>query len=191
MNADGLTRTRGGEFLARYRWDELRLSVSYVHVSAAEPDPDQPGRRTVPLTPRDAAGMTLSWEEPGRGRIGLEGFYVGRQSLADNPFRQTSRPYVQIGAMAQVNIGRVSLFAGFSKGETAVLDVNAIHYNELVVTGAFGLSRLDYQDVLHMVDDGRIGLGHMVTHRFALAEVAAAFQMAEGGGAMKVAIVDA
>ena len=87
--------------------------------------------------------------------------------------------------------GRVSLFAGFSKGETGIPDVNAVHDNELAVTGAFGLSRRDYQDVLHMEDDGRIDLGHMVTHRFALAEVDAAFQMAESGKAMKVAIVDA
>ena len=129
VNADGVTRTRGGEFLARYRWDELRLSVSYVHVSAVEPDPDKAGRRTVPLTPRDAAGMTLSWEEPGRGRIGLEGFYVGRQSLPDNPFRQTSRPYVQIGAMAQINLGRVSLFANVEN----LLNVRQTKYDPLVL----------------------------------------------------------
>lgn len=129
VNADGVTRTRGGEFLARYRWDELRLSVSYVHVSAAEPDPDRPGRRTVPLTPRDAAGMTLSWEKRGRGRVGLEGFYVGRQSLPDNPFRQTSRPYVQIGAMAQVNIGRASLFANVEN----LLNVRQTKYDPLVL----------------------------------------------------------
>lgn len=131
VNADGITRTRGGEFLARYRWDELRLSVSYAHVSTAEPDLDQPRHRTVPLTPRDAAGMTLSWEKPGRGRVGLEGFYVGRQSLPDNPFRQTSRPYVQIGAMALVNLGHVSLFANAEN----LLNVRQTKYNPLVLPG--------------------------------------------------------
>ena len=35
--------------------------------------------------------------------------------------------------------GRVSLFAGFSKDVQAEIDVNAIHYNELLVTGSFGL----------------------------------------------------
>ena len=34
--------------------------------------------------------------------------------------------------------GRVSLFAGFSRGEKAELDVNAIHYDEIRVVGAFG-----------------------------------------------------
>ena len=86
--------------------------------------------------------------------------------------------------------GRVSLFAGFTKGEMGTLDINAIHYDELRVTGSFGLSRRDYEDALNMVTDGRIDLRDMVTHRYGLHEVAAAFAMAESGAAMKVAITD-
>ncbi len=86
--------------------------------------------------------------------------------------------------------GRVSLFAGFSKGEMGNLDVNAIHYEELRLTGAFGLSRKDYEDALHMIADGRIEVRDMITHRYGLDEVGAAFDMAESGAAMKVAIAD-
>ncbi len=86
--------------------------------------------------------------------------------------------------------GRVSLFAGFTKGETGALDINAIHYDELRVTGSFGLSRRDYADALNMVADGRINLRDMVTHRYGLHDIAAAFVMAESGAAMKVAITD-
>ena len=86
--------------------------------------------------------------------------------------------------------GRVSLFAGFTKGEMGTLDINAIHYDELRVTGSFGLSRRDYGDALNMVTDGRIDLRDMVTHRYGLHEVAAAFAMAESGAAMKVVISD-
>lgn len=87
--------------------------------------------------------------------------------------------------------GRVSLFAGFSKGEMGNLDVNAIHYEELRLTGAFGLSRKDYQDALNMIADGRIEVRDMITHRYGLAAVDEAFSMAESGAAMKVAIADA
>ena len=87
--------------------------------------------------------------------------------------------------------GRVSLFAGFSKGEMGNLDVNAIHYEELQVTGAFGLTRADYENTLNMIADGRIDAKSMVTHHYGLGEMDAAFAMAESGGAMKVAIVDA
>ena len=86
--------------------------------------------------------------------------------------------------------GRVSLFAGFTKGDTGTLDINAIHYEELQVTGSFGLSRRDYEDALNMVADCRIDLRDMVTHRYGLHDVAAAFAMAESGAAMKVTITD-
>ena len=86
--------------------------------------------------------------------------------------------------------GRVSLFAGFSKGEIGQLDVNAIHYDELRVTGSFGLSRLDYATALRMVVDQRIDTSDMITHRYRLDQLDAAFAMAEGGAAMKVAFLD-
>lgn len=87
--------------------------------------------------------------------------------------------------------GRVSLFAGFSKGEQALLDVNAIHYDELRVVGAFGLSRLDYETALGIIADRRIDTRDIITHHFTLDRVAEAFVQAESGAAMKVAILDA
>ncbi len=110
INAAGLTKTRGAEVLLRYRWNAVTLTGSYVHVDAREPDPDVAGRRTVPLTPRDSAGLVAMWEKHGRGRIGIEAYYTGRQSLDDNPYRTRSRPYVQLGAMGELVLGKVSLF---------------------------------------------------------------------------------
>jgi L-iditol 2-dehydrogenase len=104
---------------------------------------------------------------------------------------------IGIPALAQEAIGlaglrgRVSLFAGFSKGDSAALDVNAIHYNELLVTGAFGLSRLGYATALRMAASGRIELKSLITHRFGLDEATEAFAVAERGEAVKVAILDA
>lgn len=86
--------------------------------------------------------------------------------------------------------GRISLFAGFSKGETGTLDVNAIHYDELRVTGAFGLSRANFNDALNAIKDQRIDVKSMVTHRYTLNDLDNALKMAESGNAMKVAIND-
>ena len=86
--------------------------------------------------------------------------------------------------------GKVSLFAGFSAGETAPVDVNAIHYNELTVTGAFGLTRLHFRRSLAAIASGRLDVGSIVTHRFALAEIAEALAAAEQGAGIKVALVD-
>ena len=86
------------------------------------------------------------------------------------------------------NHGRVSLFAGFNKGTQAELDVNAIHYNELIVTGAFGLTRLLFEQALNLIATGRLKLDSLLTHRFKLADIETAIKVAEQGSAIKVVI---
>jgi L-iditol 2-dehydrogenase len=86
--------------------------------------------------------------------------------------------------------GRINLFAGFPKGMTVDLDVNAIHYNELVVTGAFGLKRSTFATALGLLASGAIEVDTLLTHRFKLEEVEQAFALAAQGTALKVAILD-
>ena len=50
------------------------------------------------------------WEKHGRGRLGLELYYTGEQSLADNPYRQTSKPYLHVGLLGEITLGPLSLF---------------------------------------------------------------------------------
>lgn len=87
--------------------------------------------------------------------------------------------------------GAVSLFAGFSAGEMANLDVNAIHYNEIVVTGSFGLDRLQFEKSLSMIASGLLEVDSMLTHRFALEDISRALETAERGDAIKVALINA
>lgn len=85
--------------------------------------------------------------------------------------------------------GKVSLFAGFSAAEMATMDVNLIHYNELIVTGSFGLNRLHFEKSLEMIASGQIEVDSMLTHRFELKDISEALATAEGGTAVKVAVV--
>ena len=104
---------------------------------------------------------------------------------------------VAIGVPALANVavslvrrqGRVSLFAGFSAGEAAMLDVNAIHYNELVVTGSFGLTREAFETALDLLARGRIDVASLITRRFGLEDIGEAIACAETGDAVKVAIM--
>ncbi len=130
INAGGITRTRGAEVLLRYRWDAVTLTGSYVRIDASEPDPDGSGRRTVPLTPRDSAGLVAMWEEHGRGRIGIEAYYTGRQSLEDNPWRTRSKPYVQLGVMGEIVLGTVSMFVNAEN----LLNVRQTKYDPLLLS---------------------------------------------------------
>ena len=86
--------------------------------------------------------------------------------------------------------GRVSLFAGFNKGQQAELDVNAIHYNELMITGSFGLTRLTFQRALGMIASGQLEMKSLVTHRFGLSDIKLALDTAEQGSAIKVAVLN-
>lgn len=128
INGGGTTRIRGSELLLRYRWNAVTLTGSYVFVDATEPDEDGIGRRRVPLTPRHTAGMVAMWEKHGRGRIGVEGYYTGKQSLDDNPYRTRSKPYLHLGVLGEVVLGHVSLFANAEN----ILGVRLTRYDPLL-----------------------------------------------------------
>jgi L-iditol 2-dehydrogenase len=85
--------------------------------------------------------------------------------------------------------GRVSLFAGFNKGIQAEVDVNAIHYNELIVAGSFGLTRLQFERSLKLIASGNLEVDSLLTHRFGLEDIVTALSTAEQGSAIKVAII--
>ena len=109
-NVDGTTKTRGAELLLRYRLGALTVTGSYVYVRATEPDESGIGRRAVPLTPKHTGGIVAMWEREGVGRIGAEAYYTGRQALEDDPFRTVSRPYVELGVMGELVVGKMRLF---------------------------------------------------------------------------------
>ena len=44
------------------------------------------------------------------GRVGLEAYYTGRQRLEDNPYRDTSAPYVIVGVLVERRVGAFRLF---------------------------------------------------------------------------------
>lgn len=127
VNANGTTRTRGAELLLRYRWETFAITGSYVHVDATEPEADGTGRRTAPLTPRHTAGLVAMWEEHGKGRIGLEVYYTGRQQLDGNPYRSRGRSYFELGFLGEVVLGNVSLFVNAEN----LLDVRQTKYDPL------------------------------------------------------------
>jgi iron complex outermembrane receptor protein len=128
-NTEGETQTRGAEVLLRYRRDAFTVMGSYVYVDATEPNPSGIGRRTIPLTPRHTAGLVLMWEEHDVGRVGFEAYYTGRQRLEDNPYRQTSKPYFELGFLAERRFGPVSVFLNLEN----LLNVRQSKYDPLVL----------------------------------------------------------
>lgn len=129
INADGETRTQGAEVLLRYRWESFTVTGSYVYVDATEPVPAGRGRRKIPLTPRHTAGLVAMWEKHDVGRVGFEAYYTGRQQLEDNPYRQRSKPYVELGFMVERRFGPLSVFLNLEN----LLNVRQTKYDPLVL----------------------------------------------------------
>lgn len=84
---------------------------------------------------------------------------------------------------------RISMFAGFTAGEMPSVDVNLIHYNELLVVGASALQRRDMKTAVSLIASGAVDVAKLVTDTYPLEEIVQAFAKAESGDAIKVVLV--
>jgi iron complex outermembrane receptor protein len=107
-NLDGSTDNRGVELLVTARRAPFSLTGSYTWVDAIEQE--RGSERDVPLTPRHSAGVVAMAEDEEWGRVGLELYYTGRQSLEADPYRSVSEPYWILGLLVEKRFGSFSLF---------------------------------------------------------------------------------
>ena len=86
--------------------------------------------------------------------------------------------------------GRVNFFAGLPKSNPiAPLDVNQIHYKELVISGSYSEKKSDFQAAFALLHSGRFPADKIITHHLPLARVTEAFPLMESGEALKVCIL--
>ena len=104
INLPEPTRNIGFELLGIWRKAPFAATASYAYIRSRETDAGQ--RVDVSLTPRHSLGLVGMWEKEGRGRLGIECYYTGRQRLEQNPFRTVSEPYVILGALGEWNIAK-------------------------------------------------------------------------------------
>jgi outer membrane receptor for ferrienterochelin and colicins len=102
------TTNAGLELLGTLRQAPFSLTATYTYVQARETLSG--AEQDVPLTPSHSAGIVGVWEEEHVGRVGIEWYYTGRQSLDENPYRVASEPYMILGLLAEKRFGRVRLF---------------------------------------------------------------------------------
>ena len=69
------------------------------------------------------------WEREGDARVGVEVYYTGAQTLVDNPYRFTSKPYVHVGTLAERRFGSVRLFVNAEN----LLDFRQTKYDSLLL----------------------------------------------------------
>lgn len=106
VNAPGPVRTTGTEFLGRIHKGKSDFVATHVFAWATEAPVSEATRREQALTPRHTFSLDWLWDIPGRGRLGIETFYTGRQRLYDDPAFRRSKPYMLWGVVGEVRAGR-------------------------------------------------------------------------------------
>jgi outer membrane receptor for ferrienterochelin and colicins len=129
VNLAGASHAAGTELVARWKTDDIDFFGYYSYLHTSELDPDTGLRRETPLTPRHQAGMDALVEPIEGMRLGLEAFYTGRQSLVDDPYRATSRPFVTFGVLVQVQVGQLQFFANAEN----ITDIRQTRYDPIVL----------------------------------------------------------
>jgi iron complex outermembrane receptor protein len=126
-NAAEQVSTWGTEVFAALHQGSVHLVGSYAYLRSTEPIPTGGGRREVPLTPRHAVGIVGAYEQP-TGRVGVELYYTGLQSLDDDPYRSTSAPHVILGFLVDRRFGHFRLFLNAEN----ILDTRQTRWDPLV-----------------------------------------------------------
>ncbi|MFQ6131922.1 MAG: zinc-dependent dehydrogenase [Armatimonadota bacterium] len=99
-------------------------------------------------------------------------------------------PEAQMQALRMVRSrGKVNFFGGLPKGTPPLtVDSNLVHYKEMLVTGSHGCVPRHHQAALNLIAAGAIRVDDLITHRFPLDEVLAAFQAAEDRAGLKAIV---
>jgi L-iditol 2-dehydrogenase len=77
-------------------------------------------------------------------------------SVADEKAVQSAMSFVRKG-------GAINLFAGMPTGAILPLDMNRIHYDELVLTGSFGFGPQDFQKALEFIATEKVNVTRLIT----------------------------
>lgn len=82
--------------------------------------------------------------------------------------------------------GLINIFGGLPGGSRLTINPNILHYDEVIVTGSFGFTPLQFHTALTLLTDGTVDVGNIITHVFGIDQAKEAFDMASSGKALKI-----
>ncbi len=127
-SATGATVTRGGEFSAKFMYNDFKLSLGYTYIYASQSDNGT--TYELELNPRHSFGAVLIWEsQETQTKVGIENYWTGSQRLERNPFRDRSPEYWITGMIAEKGFGHFRLFVNLEN----ILDTRQTRYEPIVV----------------------------------------------------------
>lgn len=99
---------------------------------------------------------------------------------ADVAFEAVGEAETQELALGALRTGGRLVLVGYSP-ETMGLNAGRVMFRELEVVGSLGCRPVDYPRVIELVRQGRLEVEELVTHRFPLEEIHAAFDVLRAG----------
>jgi len=103
-------------------------------------------------------------------------------SVADVRAAQVAMKLVRKG-------GAVNLFAGMPSGATLEVDMNRIHYDELVLTGSFGFGPEEFRSAVEMISNGTLDVMRLVTSFVPLEQTVSAIEKLSQQQGIKTIVV--
>jgi L-iditol 2-dehydrogenase len=101
-------------------------------------------------------------------------------SGADSVVIATSNPVAfELAAKVSGKNSKINVFAGMPSGQTFLLDVNWLHYNQISITGSFSSTPKMLEEATRIAADKVIDLSAIVTHRYSLPEIEKAIDVTE------------
>jgi L-iditol 2-dehydrogenase len=148
-----------------------------------------------------AARLLAVEPDPLRGRLAAE--YGADKVLSPNEARNLARhlaDWVVIGpghpevireALRYVRpAGTAILFTPTPDGVTTPLDLGELYFREVSLIPSYSCGPHDTREAYNLLRTGRVDPRPLITHRFPLAQVQAAFDTARAGGAALKVVVD-
>ncbi len=114
-----------------------------------------------------------------RRLTGGQGVHVG--------FEVVGKPTTQEQALSCLRTGGRLVMVGYSP-DIMSLNVGRVMFRELEVVGSLGCRPVDYPRVIELVRQGRVRIEELVTHRFPLEEIEAAFETVRSGQAIRAVV---
>jgi L-iditol 2-dehydrogenase len=84
---------------------------------------------------------------------------------------------------------RIVIFAGSPEGSSITIDPNIIHYKEIELTGASAATPFLHRKAVELVNNRRIDLRSLITHKLTLDEIAKGLTMKQMGEGLKTLVI--
>ena len=106
--------------------------------------------------------------------------FAGDSSGAGAVVVATSNPVAfELATKVSGKNSKINIFAGMPSGQTFLLDVNWLHYNQISITGTFSSTPKMLQEATRIAADKTIDLSAIVTHKYSLSEIEKAIYVTE------------